>query len=224
MAPGKSGLHECSRGSVSLPSRPSNRLGMQPWALSLPDKELCLREALAVCTPPLLATSVSRPRGPPAPPPSQVHVALKHPSAPAPSIQYHASNLDWRFVSYMILYMFQCHFPTKSLQSCPTLCDPRDGSPPGSPVPGILEARTLEWVVQVNSEGTQPHIHMYPSSPKLPSHPCCHTTLSRVPCAIHYLETPSRARAQTTSTPLYAGGQLQGSPVWQALAGPHYTS
>ena len=34
----------------------------------------------------------------------------------------------------------------KSLQSCPTLCDPKDGSPPGSPVPGILQARTLEWV------------------------------------------------------------------------------
>ena len=33
----------------------------------------------------------------------------------------------------------------KSLQSCPTLCDPRDGSPPGSPVPGTLQARTLEW-------------------------------------------------------------------------------
>ena len=34
----------------------------------------------------------------------------------------------------------------KLLQSCPTLCDPIDGSPPGSPVPGILQARTLEWV------------------------------------------------------------------------------
>ena len=34
----------------------------------------------------------------------------------------------------------------KSLQSCPTLCDPIDGSPPGSPVPGILQARVLEWV------------------------------------------------------------------------------
>ena len=33
-----------------------------------------------------------------------------------------------------------------SLQSCPTLCDPIDGNPPGSPVPGILQARTLEWV------------------------------------------------------------------------------
>ena len=35
----------------------------------------------------------------------------------------------------------------KSLQSCPTLCDPIDGSPPGSPVPGILKGRTLEWIV-----------------------------------------------------------------------------
>ena len=34
----------------------------------------------------------------------------------------------------------------KSPQSCPTLCDPIDSSPPGSPVPGILQARTLEWV------------------------------------------------------------------------------
>ena len=34
---------------------------------------------------------------------------------------------------------------TKSLQSCPTLCDPIDGSPPGSPVPGILQARKPEW-------------------------------------------------------------------------------
>ena len=48
-----------------------------------------------------------------------------------------------------------CHKPppphmyaaaAKSLQSCLTLCDPIDGSPPGSPVPGILQARTLEWV------------------------------------------------------------------------------
>ena len=34
----------------------------------------------------------------------------------------------------------------KSLQSCPTLCNPIDGSPPGSPIPGILQARTLEWI------------------------------------------------------------------------------
>ena len=40
---------------------------------------------------------------------------------------------------------YQCT-AAKSLQSCPTLCDPIDGSPPGSPVPGILQARILEWV------------------------------------------------------------------------------
>ena len=37
----------------------------------------------------------------------------------------------------------------KSLQSCPTLCDPTDGSPPGFPIPGILQARTLEWVAMI---------------------------------------------------------------------------
>ena len=39
-----------------------------------------------------------------------------------------------------------CAAAAKLLQSCPTLCDPRDGRLPGSPVPGILQARTLEWV------------------------------------------------------------------------------
>ena len=58
-------------------------------------------------------------------------------------------------LSYTHTYMhsFSCSFSlwlimlcyAKSLQSCLTLCDPRDGSPPGSPVPGILQARTLEW-------------------------------------------------------------------------------
>ena len=47
--------------------------------------------------------------------------------------------------------LWLCHFPfhaaaAKSLQSCPTLSDPIDGSPPGSSVPGTLQARTLEWV------------------------------------------------------------------------------
>ena len=41
----------------------------------------------------------------------------------------------------------------KSLQSCPTLCDPIDGSPPGTSIPGILQARTLEWVAISFSKG-----------------------------------------------------------------------
>ena len=50
-------------------------------------------------------------------PPSQLPshpIPLGHPSAPAPSILYHASNLDWRFISHMIIYMFQYHPPMSS--------------------------------------------------------------------------------------------------------------
>ena len=45
-----------------------------------------------------------------------------------------------------IAKLFAAAAAAKSLQSCPTLCDPIDGSPPGSTVPGILQARTMEWV------------------------------------------------------------------------------
>ena len=50
----------------------------------------------------------------------------------------------WSNISSEILYAAAA--AAKSLQSCPTLCDPIDGSPPGPAVPGILQARTLEWV------------------------------------------------------------------------------
>ena len=65
---------------------------------------------------------------------------------------------SWRVVSFKLvssltLFLFRYELAAaaaaaaaKSLQSCPTLRDPIDGSPPGSPVPGILQARTLEWV------------------------------------------------------------------------------
>ena len=49
-----------------------------------------------------------------------------------------------RFLAIVIILQMLCC--AKLLQSCPTLCDPIDGSPPGSPVSGILQARTLEWV------------------------------------------------------------------------------
>ena len=51
------------------------------------------------------------------------------------------------FVGKVIFLLFNMlSAAAKSLQSCPTLCDPIDGSPPGSPVPGIPQARTLEWI------------------------------------------------------------------------------
>ena len=60
------------------------------------------------------------------------------------------NDKDWQ-ATYCGHYLEQLEFScfaaaAKSLQSCLTLCDPIDGSPPGSPVPGILQARTLEWV------------------------------------------------------------------------------
>ena len=54
-------------------------------------------------------------------------IPLGHPSAPAPSIQYRASNLDWRLVPYMILYIFQCHSP-KSSHPLPLPQSPKDCS------------------------------------------------------------------------------------------------
>ena len=50
------------------------------------------------------------------------------------------------FIPFHILSSYATAATAKSLQSCPTLCDPTDGSPPGSPIPGILQERTLEWV------------------------------------------------------------------------------
>ena len=49
-------------------------------------------------------------------------------------------------IGRQVLYHWATAAAAKSLQSCLTLCDPIDGSPPGSPIPGILQARTLEWV------------------------------------------------------------------------------
>ena len=54
-------------------------------------------------------------------------IPLGRPSAPAPSIQYRASNLDWQLISYMILYMFQCHYP-KSSHTLPLPQSPKDCS------------------------------------------------------------------------------------------------
>ena len=54
-------------------------------------------------------------------------IPLGRPSAPAPSIHYHASNLDWRLISYMILYIFQCHSP-KSSHPLPLPQSPKDCS------------------------------------------------------------------------------------------------
>ena len=55
-------------------------------------------------------------------------------------------RLAWFYTHNTVIKDAAAAAAAKSLQSCPTLCDPIDGSLPGSPVPGILQARTLEWV------------------------------------------------------------------------------
>ena len=83
-------------------------------------------------------------------------------SLPCSSVHgiFQARELEWVatafsnmyvLVYYIGIFLLNCSkkaaaAAAKSLQSCPTVCDPRDGSSPGFPVPGILQARTLEWV------------------------------------------------------------------------------
>ena len=63
---------------------------------------------------------------------------------------YKIYTFFWLIVTHIYKYMYISYIYTAaaatSLQSCPTLCDPIDGSPPGSAVPGILQARTPEWI------------------------------------------------------------------------------
>ena len=84
-------------------------------------------------------------------------IPLGRPSAPAPSIQYRASNLDWRLVSYMILHMFQCHCP-KSSHPLPLPQSKKlfytSVSLLLSHVHGIFEARILERVAISSSRGS----------------------------------------------------------------------
>ena len=61
-------------------------------------------------------------------------------------VRQRKTNIIWDHLSKWINKNDTAATAAKSLQSCPTLCDPRDGSPAGSPIPGILPARTLEWV------------------------------------------------------------------------------
>ena len=69
------------------------------------------------------------------------------PSSPLPSFP-HIITVCCSETKDSIIYLPHFAYATaKLLQSCLTLCDPTDGSPPASPIPGILQARTLEWVV-----------------------------------------------------------------------------
>ena len=70
-------------------------------------------------------------------------IGRKHPGK-AKTLSQIRDNICLTLATCIVLHCTVCY--AKSLRSCLTLCDPWDGSPPGSPVPGILQARTLEWV------------------------------------------------------------------------------
>ena len=79
------------------------------------------------------------------PPPSDLpDPGIKPASFTSPALagRFFTTNTTWE-----VQTVAAAAAAAKSLQSCPTLCDPIDGSPPGSAAPGILQARTLEWVV-----------------------------------------------------------------------------
>ena len=97
-----------------------------------------------------------------------VFLSESHTTVPQPHLMFsaasgnylaeHNSNLPLTWLSVALPH--QCipaplaAAAAKSLQSCPTLCDPRDGSPPGFSIPGILHARTLRWVAISFSKGS----------------------------------------------------------------------
>ena len=92
----------------------------------------------------------------------------------------------------------------KLLQSCPTLCDPRNGSPPGSPVPGILQAKTLEWVAISFSNAWKWKVKV--------------KSLSRVP----FLATPWTAAYQSPPSMGFARQEYwSGLPLIRSMLNPH---
>ena len=111
----------------------------------------------------------------------------------------------------------------KSLQSCPTLCDPVDGSPPGSPVPGILQARTLEWVAISFSSAWKWKVKGKSlSCVRLLETPW--TTARQAPPPMGFSRQEYWSGLPLPSPLLEVGGDLmkplegeEGSPVWKCL-------
>ena len=95
------------------------------------------------------------------------------------------SNDYLEFIYMVMFFLVAPAVAAKSLQSCLTLCDPIDGSPSGSPVPGILQARTLEWVA-ISFSNACMHAQLLQLSPTLcdpidssPPGSCIHRILYR---------------------------------------------
>ena len=106
-----------------------------------------------------------------------ISIFFLYPVIPSPTHEWLALSLRLHFnskVTYserasLITLAKAAAAAAKSLQSCLTLCDPIDGSPPGSPVPGIHQARTLDWVVISFSNAWKWKVKVKSLSPVLPS-------------------------------------------------------
>ena len=99
------------------------------------------------------------------------------------SAEVAANNWEGKRQSLLLVpQYFAGYAAAKSLQSCPTLCHPIDGSPPGSPVPGILQERTLEWVAISSSNAWKWKVKVKSLS---------HVRLSTTPWTAAYQAPPS---------------------------------
>ena len=122
-------------------------------------------------------------------------------------------NYQWD-ISHCFLVLSLWHLvcaTAKSLQSCPTLCDPIDGSPPSSPVPGTLQARILEWVAISFSNAWKWKVKVKSLSP---------IRLLATPWTAAYQAPPSMEFSRqeyytySTSGSTLAMFQMLRSPVW----------
>ena len=106
------------------------------------------------------------------------------------------------FCAFLLCQLASCCVQAKSLQLCPTLCDPMDCSPPGSFVHEILQARTLEWIAMPSSRGSY---HPWGSKPGLPHRLHCRRTL--------YHSASREAPAAAAAAAAAAAKSLQSCPT-----------
>ena len=132
---------------------PNTVLRHRMWLCGLREKKNCplnpLTPSLWVLTPEVIAPQKKKQKKK-SDPRRASGLQLASETGLTRAIQESAESQDHSVVfetatKYRILDSF-VDYAAKSLQSCPTLCDPIDSSSPGSPIPGILQARTLEWV------------------------------------------------------------------------------
>ena len=147
--PGQGPPGPVSAASFQGPPQPPQPSILQPGSQILPPPPTALNGPGASPLPPSTHRADGLPG--PAPPNAQYQPAplpgqTLGPGYPAQQGKVASGYLGVPLIGNQVCSYVTAAAAAKSLQSCLTLCDPTDGSPPGSPIPGILQARTLEWV------------------------------------------------------------------------------